>query len=149
MQSIFNKANNLVLIEMVKNLSPETQALWGKMSISQMLAHVYQPLLVMKGDKKIKFTFLGILMGKRLKKKKLQERGFGKNLPTHTQFRVFDPKQFYLEQQKLIDMLIILLEKEPSIITKDKHPFFGHMSIQEWDDMMYIHLNHHFNQFGV
>jgi len=69
MQSIFNKANNLVLIEMVKKLSPETQALWGKMSISQMLAHVYQPLLVMKGDKKIKFTLLGILVGKRLKKK--------------------------------------------------------------------------------
>jgi hypothetical protein len=60
-----------------------------------------------------------------------------------------DKKQFEAEQTKLINLLKELLEKGPSVITKNKHPFFGNMSQQEWDDMMYIHMNHHFTQFGV
>ena len=149
MKSIFNQADNNELIERVKRLTPETQPLWGKMNVGQMLAHVHEPLLVMTGDKKLGFTPLGFLMGKRLKKKFLHERGFGKNLLTHTDFKMVDKKQFEAEQTKLINLLKELLEKGPSVITKNKHPFFGNMSHQEWDDMMYIHMNHHFTQFGV
>ena len=149
MKSIFNKADNNELIERVKKLSPETQALWGKMNVSQMLAHVHEPLLLMKGDTEVKFTLIGALLGKYLKKKFLRERGFGKNLATHAKFKMVDEKEFKTEQGKLIEQLNFLLEKGPSVITKNKHPFFGHMPAEEWDDMMYLHMNHHFTQFGI
>lgn len=149
MKSIFNKADNNELIERIKKLSPETQALWGKMNVGQMLMHVSNPLLVMTGEKKIKFTLLGFLIGKNLKKKFLKERGFGKNLPTHVQFKVTDKKQFEDEQGKLIKLLESLQQNGPAIITKNKHPFFGNMTQDEWADMMYLHANHHLTQFGV
>ncbi len=149
MNSVFNPIDNKALIERAKKLRPETQPLWGKMNVSQMLSHVHEPLLVMKGEKKIKFTILGFLLGKSLKKKFLRERGFGKNLLTHAQFKVVDEKQFQVEQERLIKTLNYLLEKGPSVVTKDKHPFFGHMTCEEWADMMYLHTNHHLNQFGI
>ena len=149
MKSIFNKAENSEIIERVNKLSSETQPVWGKMDVSQMLAHIHEPLLVMTGDKKLSFTLMGILMGGYLKKKFLRERGFGKNLPTHSEFKMVDKKQFKAEQSKVIALLNLLHEKGPSVVTKNKHPFFGKMTQDEWSDMMYIHMNHHLNQFGV
>ncbi|HRH63138.1 MAG TPA: DUF1569 domain-containing protein [Bacteroidia bacterium] len=149
MKSIFNKADNEALISRINKLTAESQPLWGKMDVSQMLAHITTPLLVMKGEVKINFTLLGMLFGKSLKKKYLRDRGFGKNLPTHTKFKVVDSKQFAAEQKKFIELLQELLTKGTAIITKNKHPFFGNMSIQEWEDMMYLHVEHHLKQFGV
>ena len=149
MKSIFNKNDNAELIERIKKLNSETQGLWGKMNVGQMLKHVRVPLQLMNGSKQIKFTLLGFFFGKTLMKKYFKDRGFGKNLPTHTEFRVVDKKEFESEQKELIHILQQFLEKGPSSVTKNKHPFFGHMSAEQWDDMMYLHLNHHLQQFGV
>jgi hypothetical protein len=149
MNSIFEQKDNHQLIERVKQLRPETQALWGKMNVSQMLAHVNEPLLVMKGEKTIKYTLIGRLFGNYLKNKFIKDRGFGKNLLTHEKFKVVDQKQFQQEQEKLIATLQLLQQKGTAIITKNKHPFFGNMTHQEWGDMMYIHTDHHLKQFGV
>ena len=149
MNSIFEQKDNHQLIERVKQLRPETQALWGKMNVAQMLAHVNEPLLVMQGEKTIKYTLIGRLFGKYLKNKFIKDRGFGKNLLTHEKFKVVEPKQFQTEQEKLIATLRILQQKGTTIITKNKHPFFGNMTHQEWGDMMYIHTDHHLKQFGV
>ena len=149
MNSIFDQKDNSQLIDRLKKLTPQTQGLWGKMNVSQMIAHVHEPLLVMKGDKTIKFTLLGMFFGKYLKNKFIKDRGFGKNLLTHAKFKVVDEKQFQKEQEKLIETLLLFQLKGPSIITKNKHPFFGNMTHEEWADMMYLHTNHHLNQFGV
>lgn len=149
MKSIFNKNDNAELIERINKLNPETQGLWGKMNVSQMLKHVHVPLLLMNNSKQIKFTLLGFLFGKRLMKKYFKDRGFGKNLPTHTEFKVADKKVFDAEKQALIQTVQQFLEKGPASVTKNKHPFFGHMTAEQWDDMMYLHLNHHLQQFGV
>lgn len=149
MNSIFDPTDNQELVTRAKKLNAESKALWGKMNVSQMLSHVNEPLMVMTGEKKIKFTLLGILLGNYLKKKYLRDRGFGKNLPTHEQFKVVDEKQFQAELEKFIETLSYLQQKGVSVITKNKHPFFGNMSPEEWGDMMYIHTNHHFKQFGV
>ena len=149
MSSIFNPADNDQLIARLKNLSPGSQPLWGTMDVSQMLSHANEPLLVLKGDKVLKFTFLGMLFGGYLKKKYLKERSFGKNLPTHVQFKVTDKKQFESELEKLIKTMLLIKEKGTAIITKHKHPFFGKMTADEWGNMMYIHTDHHLKQFGV
>ena len=137
------------LIARMDKLTPETTPQWGKMHPAQMLSHVREPLMIMKGEKQLKFTFLGMVFGKYLKKKYLRERGFGKNLPTHEQFRISDPRQFADEKVKLTKTLQEILSKGPAVVTKEKHPFFGVMTVEEWDDMMYLHLNHHFTQFGI
>ncbi|MHA6250257.1 hypothetical protein ACXYMU_20145 [Pontibacter sp. CAU 1760] len=39
MKSVFNPADTATLISRINKLTPETQRLWGKMTVSQMLAH--------------------------------------------------------------------------------------------------------------
>jgi hypothetical protein len=149
MKSIFDTKDNLELVERFKKLSPETQALWGTMSVSQMIAHTHEPLMVMTGNKVIKYTLLGMFFGNYLKKKYIKDRGFGKNLPTHKQFIVSDKKQFENELEKMLNTLQLILDKGHAIITKNKHPFFGNMTPEEWGDIMYLHSDHHLKQFGV
>lgn len=149
MNSIFNSNDNRSLVERFKKLSPETQPLWGSMSVSQMIAHAHEPLKVMMGSKEIKYTLLGRFFGNYLKKKYIKDRGFGKNLPTHTQFKVSDKKQFEIELEQMLQSLHIIQEKGHAIITKNKHPFFGHMTPEEWGDLMFLHTDHHLKQFGV
>jgi hypothetical protein len=149
MNSIFDQKDNHHLIERIKKLNPQTQGLWGKMNVSQMMAHLQEPLLVMTGEKTIKFTLWGRFFGKYLKNKFIKNRGFGKNLLTHEKFKVVDAKQFQNEQEKLINTMLIIQQQGTNVITKNKHPFFGNITHQEWADLMYLHINHHLNQFGV
>ena len=34
-------------------------------------------------------------------------------------------------------------------ITKQPHDFFGRMTPNEWARLQYLHLDHHFKQFGT
>lgn len=38
---------------------------------------------------------------------------------------------------------------DPSGITNDPHTFFGVMTTEEWDTLMWEHLDHHVRQCGV
>lgn len=40
MKSLYNKADNEALILRINQLTAETQPLWGKMDVSQMLTHI-------------------------------------------------------------------------------------------------------------
>jgi hypothetical protein len=33
--------------------------------------------------------------------------------------------------------------------TKDAHPFFGKMTVKQWDYLQHKPLDHHLSQFGV
>jgi hypothetical protein len=35
------------------------------------------------------------------------------------------------------------------VLTSAPHPFFGPMTQQEWETLMWKHLDHHLRQFGV
>ena len=39
--------------------------------------------------------------------------------------------------------------KETGVVTQDPHPFFGRMTGEEWDRLLWKHLDHHLRQFGV
>ena len=37
----------------------------------------------------------------------------------------------------------------PAAVANKTHPFFGTMTDDEWGKLHYVHLDHHFAQFGV
>ena len=39
MKNVFDKNDTHEFVNRIQNLTPETKSLWGKMSVSQMLAH--------------------------------------------------------------------------------------------------------------
>lgn len=62
--SLYDTKHVQAIIDRIDKLRPDTRALWGKMTVAQMLAHSRKPLLVARGKHKIKHGLLAILFGK-------------------------------------------------------------------------------------
>ncbi len=149
MKSLFNESDSNELIQRVKRLSPDAKAQWGKMEVAQMLAHAQRPMMSAYGELKAKRGLMGIMFGKMAKKKLTGDQPFQRNLPTDRNFVVRDQRNFEEERQKLILSVQRFMQVGPHGITKDPHPFFGPMTSEEWDRLMWNHLDHHLRQFGV
>ena len=134
------------LIARISKLNNTTPAQWGKMNVSQMLAHCQAQLRVALGDEKLKQTLLGKIFGNWAKKKLLEDKPFSKNLPTAASFLVKHQPEFEIEKNNLIGMITRFNENS---VTKDPHPLFGIMTLQEWSIGTWKHLDHHLKQFGV
>ncbi|MES2811265.1 MAG: DUF1569 domain-containing protein [Bacteroidota bacterium] len=149
MPSIFNTADNQDLISRIEKLTAETQPNWGKMSVDQMLSHCQAPIDVAFGNLKLKPNFLFLFLGKMIKGKMLKAKHFGKNSPTAKDF--IRTNQYDFEQTKadLIKKVKTFAAEGTDAIKVHKHPFFGKMTIEEWDNLQWKHLNHHLYQFGV
>ncbi len=150
MKSLFNKTDNQDIINRINQLTPASQAKWGKMNVSQMLAHCQEPLRVAFGELKLKRGLISILLGSYFKKKMTEnDTPFTRNLPTDKAFIMVDKKDFELEKNKLIELLKRFEHTEPESITENTHPFFGKMTPDEWNIIQWKHFDHHLNQFGV
>jgi hypothetical protein len=149
MQSMFNAENVQTITDRINRLTPGSKAMWGKMNVSQMLAHVQVPLRVMKGEAKTKQGIIGWLFGGIAKKQMLNDKPFKQGLPTDPSFVMRDNKDFDTEKRKAIEMLNDIQHAGPASVTQSPHPFFGKMSVEEWDRLAWKHLDHHLRQFGV
>ena len=149
MASIFNTTDNQSLISRIEKLTPESQPNWGKMSVDQMLSHCQAPIDVAFGDLKLKSNFLFLLLGKMIKGKMLKSEHFKKNSPTARDF--IRTGQYDFEQTKadLIKKIKTFATEGSNAIKVHKHPFFGKMTAEEWDNLQWKHLDHHLYQFGV
>lgn len=149
MKNLFNAAENQELIDRINKLTPDTKPLWGKMTVSQMLAHSQSPLYVAMGEKNFKGGIMALLFGKIAKKQLVKDEPFKKNLPTAPSFVVKDERNFDEEKSRLIDLVQRFGNADPEEIAARPHPFFGKLTADEWNTLQFKHLDHHLNQFGV
>jgi hypothetical protein len=149
MASIFDKNDNAILISRINALTPETQPLWGKMNVGQMLSHCQAPIDVAFGDAKLKSNIVFLFLGRILKKKILAAPMFKKNAMTEPSFIRTGEYDFEETKAELITKVERFAEEGMSCIKIEKHPFFGKMTFDEWDNLQWKHLNHHLKQFGV
>lgn len=150
MESLFTAAHNQKIIHRINSLSPSSKALWGKMNVSQMLAHCQIPLKVAHGETKIKRGLLSILFGTFVKNKLTKDdKAFDRNLPTNKKLIIIDEREFETEKHDLISLVEKFHQLGPNGLTKHPHPFFGRMNEREWDTLQWKHLDHHLRQFGV
>ena len=148
LKSLFNKYDNQEIIDRINRLSPNSESHWGKMNVSEMLYHAQRPINVAFEELRIKRGLIGILFGGIVKKQLLGDKPFKRDSPTAKEFIPTGNHDFENEKKSLIT-LVQKFEKSQSIITKEDHPFFGKMTPQEWDILMWKHLDHHLRQFGV
>ena len=149
MNSLFNPTENSQMIQRINKLTSSTQAQWGKMNVAQMLAHTHIALQSALGEVKIKRSFLGVLVGGMAKKKLLNDEPFKKNLPTDKRFVIADQRNFDQEKKSLVGAVQRFAQMGPNGLPQEPHPFFGKLSTQEWDKLMWKHLDHHLRQFGA
>ena len=149
MKSLFDPTDNQLMIDRINKLTADTKPLWGKMNVSQMLAHSQVPLKVAYGKVTLKRGLMGKLFGGIAKKKLTGEKDFDKNLPTDKNFIINDTPDFEEAKTNLVNLVREFTNAGPSGLTKEPHPFFGKLTPQEWDILMWKHLDHHLRQFGV
>jgi hypothetical protein len=148
MKNIFNKEDNLEIINRINLLEPNATALWGKMSADQMLVHCNKAIEVARGEQDLKIGWGMRLLGKIMKKKAFSGP-FRKNSPTAPEFIIKGNYNFEEEKKKLISNFkdFALLGKDA--IKIEVHPFWGKMSTEDWNNLMYLHINHHLEQFNL
>lgn len=147
MDSIFDQADNAKIIDRINSLTPESQALWGKMTVDQMLKHTNDALIVAFEEKQLKINFVMRLLGRMLKNKVFNS-DFGKNSPTAPEFIYKDKYDFEVSKKELIANFGRFAKGTDSI-KLTQHPFWGKMTTEDWNKLMWKHVDHHLRQFGV
>jgi len=149
MKSIFNLDDKNDIINRIDQLHPDSKPMWGKMSVSQMLAHCIVPTKISSGEIGSKQTFLGKLFGNIAKKRMLASEQMKKGLPTDPSFVIKHSPDFYESQEQLKAAIENLYITDKTELLQRKHPFFGRMTLDEWGVLNYKHYDHHLQQFGV
>ncbi len=150
MKNLFNAEDVQFTINRINKLTPETQPLWGKMHVDQMLAHncvAYDMTLTDKYKKPSGFEKFMIKLF--AKKAVVGPKPYPKNGRTAPDFIIADRRDFEIEKARLIDNIKKVQNMgEAAFDQRDSHSF-GKLSITEWNTLFSKHLDHHLTQFGV
>jgi hypothetical protein len=135
------------IIDRINKLTPQTQRQWGKMNVSQMLAHVQMPINIAYGTHQPKGSFLLRLIGPLFKSKLWDDNPYKQSLPTDPTFIMTgNSKDFEKEKSALLDLIGRFTENN---IARDRHPIFGKLTKEQWSKATWKHLDHHLKQFGA
>ena len=147
---IFSEEVSNQIIERINSLTPEIQAQWGKMNVSQMLAHCNVTYEMVYENKHPKPNFFMHFLLKALVKGKVtNEVPYKRSIQTAPAFIMKDNKDFGAEKARLIRYIQRTQELGGKYFHKKESLSFGRLTKDEWNNMFYKHLDHHLTQFGV
>ena len=146
-KNLFDPAVKRDIIDRINKLTPQTKQLWGKMNVSQMLAHIQMPILIAYGKHQPKGSFLLRLIGPLFKSKLWDEQPYKQSLPTDPTFVMTgSEKEFEKEKSAALELLNKFSNET---IVGEHHPVFGKLTRENWSKATWKHLDHHLKQFGV
>lgn len=150
MKNIFEKSTTSDLENRINKLNSSTQPQWGKMSVSQMLAHCNVTYEMAYENIHPKPTgFKKFMLKLFVKSIVVSEKPYAKNSRTADEFLVSNDKDLEKEKARLLAYIIKTQEFGASHFEGKESHSFGNLSSQEWNNMFYKHLDHHLTQFGV
>jgi hypothetical protein len=150
MKNIFNTEVTQEIIERINALNTDSLAIWGKMNVSQMLAHCNVTYdMIFDGKYKKVSGFKKLIIKTFIKPIVLADKPFKKNSPTSGYYRMRGDKDFDVEKKRLLDYLVETQQLGAEYFEGKESVSFGKLSSKEWNTIFYKHLNHHLNQFGV
>ncbi len=149
MKNLLDKDVYIELTKRVQNLQPDSKAHWGKMNVSQMIAHVSEAYKVPLSETAMPRMFIGRLIGWAIKPTLYNDKAWKQNLPTAPNFVIKDERDFNTELLKLLNIIEKFHQTGSEKIGRYPHPMFGSFSTDQWGMAMYKHLDHHLIQFGV
>ncbi|MFT3682475.1 MAG: DUF1569 domain-containing protein [Ferruginibacter sp.] len=149
MKSLFDAGTYSEITERLNKLTGTSKRQWGKMEVSQMLAHCKEAFKVPLSEKPLKGSLLLRMVASLFKSKLYNDSPWKQGLPTSPAFIVKDEKNFENEKQALSALVTKFYELGPEKVGNHPHPVFGSFTKQQWGQAMYKHLDHHLRQFGV
>lgn len=150
-ENMFDAQGKARMLERINRLTPDAQAEWGKMNVSQMLAHcnvAYET--VHEPGKHAPPGPIGKLFARLIAKGMVVgKRPYPKSSPTAPMFVMTDPKDFEKERARLIAYIDKTFEQGAAHYEGLENMTFGKLSAREWNTLFSKHLDHHLKQFGV
>ncbi len=151
MKNILSETNKKEIEERLNKISPDDEALWGKMNAGQALCHMADQLRLSTGE--IISEYAGNIMsttvvkflvligmpapkGKVKTMKELDQEADGTR-----------PTDFENDRKILAGLIDRFSDFYPDN-KKIEHPVFGKMNKKQWGRLAYIHLDYHLSQFG-
>lgn len=139
------------LLNRLNQLSPQSKAKWGSMTVEQMLAHMNDAFKICLGMKEAKdnsnFLWQRIIFPVAV----YAIPGFPRNSATAKELNQHKEgtkaRDFYTEIEFLKKLIDVFNEREGEKMKP--HPMFGKLTKQQWRDLLVKHLSHHLKQFGV
>lgn len=137
------------MLERVAALEETDRALWGVMSVGEMVRHVEQAFRVAVGERSVErapsplprhlFKWLALRVA----------RPWPKNVPTVPELRRGTERMqtgaFCDDRAALLDVMRRFASGGP---LGAEHPIFGRMRPSDWMRWGYLHADHHLRQFG-
>ncbi|OXA97245.1 hypothetical protein B0A75_17695 [Flavobacterium oncorhynchi] len=150
MQNIFLKEDCDHFINRINYLKPDSQGLWGKMSVDQMLAHCNVSYEMVYEDVHPKPNgFMKFILKLLVKSKVVDDKPYPKNNQTAPQFIIKGNRDFETEKKRLVSYLIRTQTLGANEFEGKESHSFGKLTSKEWNNMFAKHLEHHLSQFGV
>jgi Protein of unknown function (DUF1569) len=150
LSNIFTAQVSDKIIARINNLSPNTQAQWGKMNATQVLAHlnVMFEFAYEEKHKKPNF-FMGFILKNLVKKGLVNEVPYKKSSSTAPEFIIGNDRSFDVEKKRLIEYINKTIKLGETHFDGRVSMIFGPMTVTEWNNLFYKHIDHHLTQFGV
>lgn len=148
--NIFSQEVTSDIVQRIDKLTPSSQALWGKMNVSQMLAHcsvTYE--MAFENIHAKPNAFLRLFLKWMVKDYVVSEKPYKQSGATAPAFIITGDKDFQVEKERLKKYLQKTVEVGASFFDNKESLSFGVLTIEEWNNMFYKHLDHHLKQFGV
>ncbi len=134
----------------LKQLSADSQPLWGTMNAAQMLAHCAGALRMSFGEIPPVRHFFTNILGFLIKPLVFKnDEPLRRNAPTTQALVMTGELDIETERAQLGALIDRFVKAAPADITSLPHSFFGKLTQAEWAILMYKHLDHHLRQFGV
>lgn len=137
------------MIIRILQLKEDSQGLWGKMQVSEMLHHInVATKLILASRSKpakpsLKKWFYKLIFFHGMKK-------FPKNIPTKKELDVvsnqIETNSFEEERSELMRLLNQVQRERKMVVN---HPYFGNLNTEECGKFLWLHLDHHLRQFDV
>ena len=147
--NIFSEPVAGEIVGRINNLSADSTPEWGKMGVSHMLAHCNVSYELVYDDKHPKPNpFMKFILKMLVKDKVVSEIPYKRSSPTAPAFIIKGDRDFEIEKTRLVNYVKKTQALgETEFDGKESHSF-GKLSINEWNNMFYKHLDHHLTQFG-
>ena len=134
----------------IDQLNENSQGIWGKMTVGQMLSHCAVPYEQILGTNKEQPPLLmRIILTLFLKRSMVNETPYKQNLPTAPSFIRTDEYDVEKEKERLKSLIKTIQEMGAEKLANTPSLSLGKLSATEWNNLLYKHIDHHLTQFGV
>lgn len=149
MRHLYDPAAVAEVTARMQQLRPTSERQWGTMTAPQVLAHLAGGLEMALGDMRPPRVLAGRIFGWIIKPLALGAGSMRRNTPTIPELVIADVCDLDVERRRVSTLIDRFVAAGPAGCTTHPHSFFGRMTPQEWAVLMYKHMDHHLQQFGV